>query len=207
VNAAAMPKQLIATCNQEPPVESGIQSYYRARYYDQGSGRFLSEDPLRFFGGETDFYSYAEQNPQNLTDPLGLLCRCSYSQSTGHLVCFDIFTGLRYVDANGYAGNGAGKNNPFMNDANSTGPLPRGNYGIGQTVDSKKTGPLTIILTFQNGTTDPFPSNRDKNSMRIHGDSTKHPGEASEGCIVVDKDVRKRINEDCGPGSTLTAGP
>jgi RHS repeat-associated protein len=194
--------------------------YYRARYYDPQSGRFVSEDPLRFFAGEVEFYSYVEGNPVNLTDPLGLLCRCTYSQSTGHLVCFDVFTGSRYVDAYGYAGYGDGaldpnvpgpmpdgKNNPDWNDVPNFGPLPRGNYGIGQTVDSKKTGPGTIVLTFQNGTSDPWPKKRDKNSMRIHGDSSKHPGKSSEGCIIANKDARRSITDNCGPGSSLTVGP
>jgi RHS repeat-associated protein len=45
--------------------------YYRARYYDPTTGRFLSEDPVRFDGG-LDFYPYASNNPANLTDPFGL---------------------------------------------------------------------------------------------------------------------------------------
>jgi RHS repeat-associated protein len=45
--------------------------YYRARYYDPGNGRFLSEDPLRFIVG-TNFYPYVENRPTNSRDPLGL---------------------------------------------------------------------------------------------------------------------------------------
>jgi hypothetical protein len=45
-------------------------SDYRARYYDPQIGRFLSEDPVRFWGG-IDFYKYVENNPQNSTDPSG----------------------------------------------------------------------------------------------------------------------------------------
>ncbi|WP_353933154.1 RHS repeat-associated core domain-containing protein [Okeanomitos corallinicola] len=30
--------------------------YYRARYYDQATGRFLSEDPIGFDGGDSNFY-------------------------------------------------------------------------------------------------------------------------------------------------------
>jgi RHS repeat-associated protein len=45
--------------------------YYRARYYDQSVGRFLSEDLLHFVGG-TDFYAYTLNNPINYRDPSGL---------------------------------------------------------------------------------------------------------------------------------------
>jgi len=45
--------------------------YYRSRYYDQTGGRFLGEDPLRFEGG-INFYSYVRNDPNDLTDPLGL---------------------------------------------------------------------------------------------------------------------------------------
>ena len=45
--------------------------YYRARYYNQNTGRFLSEDPIRFNGGTANFYSYAANSPTNFIDPFG----------------------------------------------------------------------------------------------------------------------------------------
>jgi RHS repeat-associated protein len=45
--------------------------YYRARYYDPGSGRFAGEDPIGF-GGGTNFYSYVANNPASRIDPSGL---------------------------------------------------------------------------------------------------------------------------------------
>jgi RHS repeat-associated protein len=45
--------------------------FNRARYYDQNAGRFVSEDPSEFFGGQ-NFYGYVGNDPINLTDPLGL---------------------------------------------------------------------------------------------------------------------------------------
>jgi RHS repeat-associated protein len=48
---------------------------YRARYYSQSDGRFLSEDPIRFRGGP-NFYAYTGNNPTNFTDPQGLLKVC-----------------------------------------------------------------------------------------------------------------------------------
>jgi RHS repeat-associated protein len=45
--------------------------YYRSRYYDPESGRFISEDPIGFQGG-VSFYAYVRGNPAALIDPLGL---------------------------------------------------------------------------------------------------------------------------------------
>jgi RHS repeat-associated protein len=49
--------------------ETGIYEY-RARYYDQSVGRFLSEDPRQFAVG-LNFYDYVRNNPANFRDPLG----------------------------------------------------------------------------------------------------------------------------------------
>jgi RHS repeat-associated protein len=46
--------------------------YYRARWYDSQQGRFLSEDPLDSVGN-TNLYSYVNNNPVINVDPLGLL--------------------------------------------------------------------------------------------------------------------------------------
>lgn len=45
--------------------------YYRARYYDAGIGRFLSEDPIGFAGGDNNFYRYLWNDPVNWIDPSG----------------------------------------------------------------------------------------------------------------------------------------
>ena len=50
--------------------ETGIYEY-RARYLDQNTGRFLSEDPKQFAGGSTNFYDYVSNNPVNMRDPEG----------------------------------------------------------------------------------------------------------------------------------------
>jgi RHS repeat-associated protein len=54
---------------REQDPETGLY-YYRARYYDPSIGRFLSEDPVRFWGG-IDFYKYVDNSPTNATDPSG----------------------------------------------------------------------------------------------------------------------------------------
>jgi len=46
--------------------------HYRARYYHLRIQRFLSEDPLRFRGGDTNLYAYVGGSPINRGDPSGL---------------------------------------------------------------------------------------------------------------------------------------
>jgi RHS repeat-associated protein len=45
--------------------------YYRARYYDPATGRFISEDPLGFSAGH-NFYAYVRNSPIGNFDPAGL---------------------------------------------------------------------------------------------------------------------------------------
>jgi RHS repeat-associated protein len=45
--------------------------YYRARWYDPGQGRFISEDPIGFDGGQ-NWYAYVENDPVGSDDPSGL---------------------------------------------------------------------------------------------------------------------------------------
>jgi RHS repeat-associated protein len=56
---------------RESDSETGLY-YYRARYYDPNTGRFLSEDPIRFKGGTVNFYAYVDGDPTTQTDPSGL---------------------------------------------------------------------------------------------------------------------------------------
>jgi RHS repeat-associated protein len=46
--------------------------YYRARFYDSNLGRFISEDPIGFAGGDVNLYGYVWNNPMRFTDPYGL---------------------------------------------------------------------------------------------------------------------------------------
>ncbi len=45
--------------------------YFRARYYDPRTGRFVSQDPIGFEGG-LNFFEYVFSNPATLIDPFGL---------------------------------------------------------------------------------------------------------------------------------------
>jgi RHS repeat-associated protein len=57
------------------PVSSELY-YYRARFYNSQTGRFISEDPL----GSGNRYRYAGNSPNNRVDPTGLLDARAFSQ-------------------------------------------------------------------------------------------------------------------------------
>jgi RHS repeat-associated protein len=45
---------------------------YRARAYHPGLGRFMSEDPKGFDAGDYNLFRYCGNDPEDLTDPMGL---------------------------------------------------------------------------------------------------------------------------------------
>jgi len=55
---------------REYDAEIGLY-YYRARYYDPGTGRFVSQDPKRFGAKDTNLYRYVTNTPTTKTDPSG----------------------------------------------------------------------------------------------------------------------------------------
>ena len=50
--------------------ESGLY-FNRARYYDPGAGRFISQDPACFSAGDLNLYRYVFNRPTDMLDPTG----------------------------------------------------------------------------------------------------------------------------------------
>ncbi len=64
-------KNSFAYSSREWEEETG-DYYYRARYYNPNTGRFLSPDPISFLSGDMNLYRYVTNNPLNSIDPFGL---------------------------------------------------------------------------------------------------------------------------------------
>jgi RHS repeat-associated protein len=62
---------LYAFTGRERDEETGLQ-YHRARYYDPLTGKWISEDPSSFDGGDANLSRYVENSPTNYVDPNGL---------------------------------------------------------------------------------------------------------------------------------------
>jgi RHS repeat-associated protein len=157
------------------------------RDYDPDTGRWTAKDPISFAGGDTDLYGYCLNDPVNFLDPLGLYWE--YAQSTGQMTYVDNQTGARTAGGTGYSGHGAGVNNQAMQNQANVGPIPQGTYDIGQAYRHGDLGPVTMNL-------DPRPETNTfgRDLFRIHGDNACQCQSASEGCIVLPRNVRERIN-------------
>ncbi|TFW30290.1 DUF2778 domain-containing protein [Massilia arenosa] len=101
-----------------------------------------------------------------------------YEQSTGNLYRDGVVVA---PVAQGYSGYGSGKNNPDMQAASDLGPIPVGEYSIGPMVELHG-GQVKNAVTLT-----PSPANQmfGRTGFFCHGDSNDHPGEASQGCIII----------------------
>jgi hypothetical protein len=115
----------------------------------------------------------------------------TYHQNSGAMEAPD-----RTLLATGYSGFGQAKNNgdaEYMAAGvydSLSGPIPRGTYFIRGAYASPVLGPVTIPLT-------PAASNEmfGRSGFMIHGDSLTDPGDASRGCIVLDRTAREAIDK------------
>jgi RHS repeat-associated protein len=113
---------------REFDTETGL-NFYRARYYSNATGRFVSEDPIGFEGGN-DFYAYVRNNPTLWIDPLGLVS-CTYDVIGHHYHCTSDDGSQSFDTTQVRSGNGSCMNNPACNSTRNKGPIPPGRYSMG----------------------------------------------------------------------------
>jgi RHS repeat-associated protein len=171
---------------------------FGARDYDPSTARWTTKDPIGFAGRSANLYGYTFSDPVNLIDQSGLTATCTYSQTSGKLVCTDDTTKKQIADESGYSGSGAKKNDPDSQCDKNEGPSPRGDYTMGTAYDSNK-GKNTIPL-------DPDSTNSmcSRDGFLMHGDSIANPGTASEGCIIMSLTTRTAIADAGGGKLTVT---
>lgn len=107
-----------------------------------------------------------------------------YSQSTG------IFSQDGKQLAVGYSGNGVGLNQPNAQMIHNVGPIPQGSYTIAPPHADEKVGPVAMRLS-------PAPGNEmfNRGDFLIHGPHANDQHNSSEGCIIIEHNVRCQIGE------------
>lgn len=104
-----------------------------------------------------------------------------YKQSTGDLLHDSTKVAV------GYAGQGAGLNNPDMENVRDYGPVPKGLYDIGKAFKHPSKGPVCMRLV---------PSGHNslgRDGFMIHGDNSLANNTASQGCIILWRPIREQI--------------
>jgi len=89
----------------------------------------------------------------------------------------------------GYSGHGDGLDNPALEQQQCEGPIPQGEWEIGQFFDDPgHKGPLVAHLM-------PLPGTETfgRSGFMIHGDNEHLNHSASEGCIVLPRILREMI--------------
>ena len=117
----------------------------------------------------------------------------TYEQSTGRLLYPN---GL--VLAVGYSGAPGGINDPSKQGIEDVGPIPDGDWHVGEPYSDPDTGPFTLSLTPLMGT-----DSLGRVGFKMHGDSIEFAGlrKASHGCIVVPLFAREAVA--ASPDKTL----
>lgn len=104
-----------------------------------------------------------------------------YKQSTGDLLHNNTKVAV------GYSGQGAGLNNPDLENVRDYGPIPRGLYTIGKAFKHPSKGPVCMRLSPVNH------NSLGRDGFLIHGDNALGNNTASEGCIILWRPIREQI--------------
>ena len=88
----------------------------------------------------------------------------------------------------GYSGRPPYRNVPEADARSCEGPIPKGRWRMVAVFDSRDHGPYCIRLTAY-----PDCATHGRDGFLVHGDSSTHPGYASQGCIIVGRKARESM--------------
>jgi RHS repeat-associated protein len=194
--------------------------YYRARYYDTISGRFISEDPIGFNSGQDNFYAYAGNSPVRNVDPSGLAhCIVSLSAlgANGVMICYPDKPGNETLAFPVNSGNNGDPEHKCQNNPacppTGHGPLPLGPYKFGgPSISHKRLGGIHLIPVGKNnqfGADGRFLTHSCLRALESQTTPYANGHFCTEGCIVSTPENIKALNDLLAKelGSILSVNP
>jgi hypothetical protein len=113
---------------------------------------------------------------------------CGYTTSSGRMTCQDDKSGEVVLEAQGWSGRGAGKDNPAWEGISNWGPLPRGFYFISGGFNYPGKGDPTFILSPLLGGQEMW----GRSGFLIHGGFGPND---SWGCIILTQESRRALRQ------------
>ena len=107
-----------------------------------------------------------------------------YDQATGAIALCDFEDGTAII-ARGYSGKGRFRNEPSYEDRVAEGPIPRGLWRMDFASQHPRLGPVCIRLDPVGHTA------HGRTGFFIHGDNATRSGNASSGCIILERSARE----------------
>ncbi len=157
--------------------ETGLY-YYRARFYAPETGRFLSEDPIGFNSGDSNFYRYVGNSPLMYSDPYGLLTpnrndpipeipRTSMPTGSTYnaMECLESCLGGDLIVTGGNEQSGHSPNSQHYN--NNACDIAGPSNGNSQASDPIKTNMCARSCGFSNGQYESFPNNPNRDHYHL----------------------------------------
>jgi hypothetical protein len=92
------------------------------------------------------------------------------------------------VTVDAWSGHDEGRNNSALEQHQNLGPIPRGEWEIGDAANTETHGPIVMRLTPAETT-----NTYGRGGFLIHGASATNPGESSKGCLILPRTVRAQI--------------
>lgn len=176
---------------------SGLNQNHH-RDYDPSLGRYIQVDPLGIDAGQNP-YAYVDGKPYDYIDPLGLEVIATFDRTSKTLTARDVQTGETVKLTNVFSGNGEYSNNPSWEGLTGRGPLPSGEYLIGNGYDSGHGGDDWWFKLYGPDGKGGYSYNcvpvLDPNSGKktCRGGFNLHTGRASDGCVTIYSDVANDI--------------
>lgn len=121
--------------------------------------------------------------------------RYRFNISEGEFIAYSADGQIEWIQFDAYSGTPAARNDPSRTHEENVGPLPSGLYDMVEDLNpaNARLGGLRTRLN-------PYPSTEmfGRGGMLIHADSTRRPGTASQGCIILPRHARQDIANSRG---------